>query len=39
MPECQIAEIVFTAIIGSLMATIFFFSLLEGPSGKKAGKA
>jgi hypothetical protein len=30
-------ELIFTAIIGALMTTIFFFSLLEGPSGKNAG--
>ena len=35
MPECQTAEIVFTAIIGSLMVTLLFFSLLEGPPGTK----
>jgi len=35
MPECQTAEIVFTAIIGSFMVTLFFFSLREGPSGTK----
>jgi hypothetical protein len=38
MPECQIAEVLFTAIIGGLMVTLLFFSLLEGPSGEKAGK-
>ena len=35
MPECQIAEIIFTAIIGSLMVTLLFFSILEGPPGAK----
>ena len=35
MPECHLAEILFTAIIGSLMLTLFFFSLLEGPPGTK----
>jgi hypothetical protein len=35
MPECQAAEIVFVAIIGSLMVTLFFFSLLEKRPGTK----
>ena len=35
MFECHAAEIVFTAIIGSLMVILFFFSLREGPSGMK----
>jgi hypothetical protein len=35
MPECQTAEIVFTAIIGSFMVTLLFFSILEGPPGTK----
>ena len=35
MPQCHAAEIIFTAIIGGLMVTLFFFSLREGPSGTK----
>ncbi len=35
MPDCQAAEVIFTAIIGTLMVTLFLFSLREGPSGTK----
>ena len=35
MPDCNAAEIIFTAIIGTLMGTLFFFSLLEKRPGAK----
>lgn len=35
MPECHAAEVIFTALIGGLMVTLFIFSLLEKRPGTK----